>query len=128
MYPKDYLYTREHEWVCVKDNTALIGITSFATNELGEVVFVELPLVDQTFTENDAIGTVESVKAVSEIFAPISGTVLEVNQEVIDAPEILNEDPHSEGWLVKMTIANEKELKVLMSAEEYDDYTKAGRE
>ena len=99
MYPTDYLYSREHEWVRVEDDLCVIGITEFAQQELGEVVFVELPEIGQVFDANDELGTIESVKAVAEVYTPVAGEVVEVNDTVVDDPELLNEDPHGEGWL-----------------------------
>lgn len=126
MYPSDYLYTKEHEWVSVDGDIATIGITQFAQRELGEVVFVELPEVGQSFELDAEVGTIESVKAVSEFFAPVSGEITERNESVIDDPELLNEDPHREGWLVKIRMNDESQLKYLMNADTYGEYTRAG--
>ena len=128
MYPKDYRYTKEHEWVSVAGDIATIGITSHAQDQLGDVVFVELPAANANLHAGRAFGTVESVKAVSDIYAPISGEVVEINEELIDAPEKINEDPHGDGWLVKAKIANKAELNSLMSAEDYQEYVAAETE
>ena len=101
MYPSEYLYSREHEWVRVEDDVCVLGITEFAQQELGEVVFVELPEAGMVFNTNDEIGTIESVKAVAEVYTPVAGEIVEVNEAVVEDPELLNEEPHSEGWLVK---------------------------
>jgi glycine cleavage system H protein len=128
MYPTDYLYSREHEWIRVDGDVAVVGITEFAQEELGEVVFVELPEVGQVFNTGDELGTIESVKAVAEVYTPVAGEVVEVNDAVVDDPELLNDDPHSEGWLVKIRFSSASDLKELMSAEKYEEYVKSGEE
>jgi glycine cleavage system H protein len=128
MYPSDYLYSKEHEWVRVEDDVCTLGITEYAQAELGEVVFVELPEVGQVFDSNDELGTIESVKAVAEIFTPLAGEILEINDAVVDDPEILNEDPHHEGWLVKIRFSSADDLKSLMNAEDYEKFVKDGGE
>lgn len=122
MYPTEYRYSREHEWVALEDDLCRIGITDYAQDELGEVVFVELPEVGQTFARDEEVGTIESVKAVAEVFAPVSGDVAEVNSELEDSPERLNEDPHGEGWLIKLRVSDASELDGLMTAAEYEDF------
>jgi glycine cleavage system H protein len=126
MYPTDYLYSREHEWIHVEDDICVLGITEFAQQELGEVVFVELPEVGQVFNTNDEVGTIESVKAVAEVYVPVAGEVIEINEAVVDDPELLNEDPHNEGWLIKVRFSSASDLKALMSAEKYEEYVKSG--
>lgn len=126
MYPSENLYTREHEWVRVEDDVCVLGITEFAQHELGEVVFVELPEVGQVFDTGDELGTIESVKAVAEIYTPVAGEVIEVNESVSDDPELLNEDPHGEGWLIKMRFSSASDLKDLMKANQYEEYVKSG--
>jgi glycine cleavage system H protein len=126
MYPTDYLYSREHEWIRVEDDVCVLGITEYAQQELGEVVFVELPEVGQVFNTNDEIGTIESVKAVAEVYIPVAGEVIEINEAVVDDPELLNEDPLHEGWLVKVRFSSASDLKALMSAEKYEEYVKSG--
>lgn len=126
MYPGDYLYSREHEWIRVEDDQCVLGITEFAQQELGEVVFVELPEVGQVFDANDELGTIESVKAVAEVYTPVAGEVIEVNDAVVDDPELLNEDPHGEGWLIRIRFSSAADLKSLMKAEEYEEYVKSG--
>jgi glycine cleavage system H protein len=125
-YPRDYLYSREHEWVRVEDDLCVLGITEFAQQELGEVVFVELPEIGQVFDTNDELGTIESVKAVAEVFTPVAGEVIEVNDAVVDDPELLNEDPHHEGWLIKIRFSSADDLKALMKPEEYEEYVQSG--
>jgi glycine cleavage system H protein len=124
MNPDDLLYTKEHEWIRLSDNVGTIGITDFATKELGEVVYVELPKVGDKFKAGDAFGNVESVKAVSELFLPCTGEVIEVNEDLGNAPELLNEDPYGKAWLVQIRLKDPSETADLMSAEEYGEYTK----
>jgi glycine cleavage system H protein len=126
MYPRDYLYSREHEWLRVEDDLCVLGITEFAQAELGEVVFVELPEVGQVFDANDELGTIESVKAVAEVFTPVAGEVVEINDAVVDDPELLNEDPHGEGWLIKVRFSSADDLKIMMKAEEYEEFVQSG--
>ncbi len=126
MYPSDYLYSREHEWVRVDNDVCTLGVTEFAQHELGEVVFVELPEAGQVFNANDELGTIESVKAVAEVFSPVAGEIVEVNEAVVDDPEMLNDDPHGEGWLVKIRFSSADDLKSLMTAEQYEEYVQSG--
>ncbi|HEX3554723.1 MAG TPA: glycine cleavage system protein GcvH [Thermoanaerobaculia bacterium] len=126
MYPSENLYSREHEWIHVEDDICVLGITEFAQAELGEVVFVELPEVGQVFDSGDELGTIESVKAVAEVYTPVAGEVVEVNEAVTDDPELLNEDPHGEGWLIKLRFSSASDLKDLMNAEQYEEYVKSG--
>ena len=126
MYPSDYLYSKEHEWVKVDEDVCVLGITEFAQKELGEVVFVELPEVGQVFDAGDEVGTIESVKAVAELYTPVAGEVVEVNERVTDDPEVLNEDPHGDGWLLKVRFSSAGDLKSLMNAEQYEAYVSEG--
>ena len=126
MYPSDYLYSKEHEWVKVDEDVCLLGITEFAQKELGEVVFVELPEVGQVFDAGDEVGTIESVKAVAEVYTPVAGEVIEINEAVVEDPELINEDPHQEGWLIKVRFSSAADLKQLMNAEKYEEYAKSG--
>jgi glycine cleavage system H protein len=126
-YPEDLLYTEEHEWVRVEDDVCVVGITQFAQEELGEVVFVELPEVGQVFDAGDEIGTIESVKAVAEVYTPVAGEILEINDAVADEPELINDDPHHDGWLVKLRFSSADDLKKLMKADAYVEYTEKGR-
>jgi glycine cleavage system H protein len=123
MYPDDRVYSREHEWMLREDDGDwVLGITEYAQSELGDVVFVELPKVGDRFEANAEIGTVESVKAVSEIYTPIAGEVVEVNLKVADSPELLNEDPHGDGWLVRLRPDDPEPPGDLMSGDEYEEY------
>ena len=122
MYPSDYRYTQEHEWVSVKGDIATVGITDYAQHELGDVVFVELPPAGKQLASGKTLGSVESVKAVSDIYAPVSGEVIEANAALQNKPELINTDPHGEGWLVKAKLANPAELNSLMDAAGYEAY------
>jgi glycine cleavage system H protein len=121
-YPAKYRYTKQHEWVEVNGDVATIGITDYAQHELGDVVFAELPKPGATITTGKSFGTVESVKAVSEIYAPASGEVIEANAELHDTPEKINSDPHGAAWLIKVRLANPAELKDLMDAAAYEAF------
>jgi len=122
MYPEDYLYSKDHEWISVQDNEGTIGITDYAQHELGDVVYVDLPEIGDSLEVNEPFGSVESVKAVSEIFAPITGEIIEVNSKLLDSPEMLNESPHEQAWMVKIRLVNPEELRGLLSPEEYEEY------
>jgi glycine cleavage system H protein len=127
MYPSDYRYTEEHEWVKDRgDGTCVLGITEFAQEELGEVVYVELPEVGARFDGGDEIGSVESVKAVAEIYTPVAGEVVEINDAVADDPELLNEDPHGKGWLIALRYDAADDLAALMDADAYQAYLEKG--
>src|SRR5271154_2922591 len=121
-YPANYRYTKEHEWVETKGDVATIGITDYAQHELGDVVFAELPKVGAAVTAGKSFGTVESVKAVSELFAPASGEVLEANPDLQANPEKINTDPHGAAWLIKIKLANPAEIAGLMDAAAYEAY------
>ena len=121
-YPKTYRYTKDHEWIEVKGNLATIGITDYAQHELGDVVFVELPKPGARIETGKSFGTVESVKAVSEIYAPASGEVIEANGELHNAPEKINTDPHGAAWLIKVRLTNAAELSGLMDAAAYEAF------
>lgn len=123
MYPDDLRYSREHEWVRVDASQATIGITSFAADELGDIVFVELPEVGSRLTQFATFGVVESVKAVSDLYAPISGVVTEVNAALRDSPELLNSDPFAAGWIVRLTIGDSGELAALLDSAAYAELT-----
>ena len=125
-YPSDLRYTREHEWVRPEGNRWRIGITSFAAKELGEVVFVELPEVDRSVSQGDELGTIESVKAVSELFAPVGGKVVAVNEALTSEPELLNDDPYGEGWLVEIEPSQKSELDELLTSAQYTEFTAKG--
>jgi glycine cleavage system H protein len=121
-FPEDCLYTKQHEWVRVNGDIATVGISEHAQKELGDVVFVELPKVGDTFDTNEPFGNVESVKAVSEVFCPLAGEVVEINQELVGSPQWVNEDPYGDAWFIKLSISNPDELKDLFSAAEYEEY------
>jgi glycine cleavage system H protein len=118
----DLYYSEDHEWIREEEDYLLIGITDFAQEELGDIVFVELPEVDEEFDKDDSFGVLESVKAVSDTFIPISGRVIEVNEDLIDNPELINDDPYGDGWLIKVDPADDSELDELLSAEEYAEF------
>ena len=120
-YPTQYRYTKEHEWADLEGTQAKIGITEHAQGELGDVVFVELPAVGTQLKKGDNLGTVESVKAVSDIYAPLSGKVIEVNTKLESAPETINQDPHGEGWLVVLEVADSSEADHLLDAASYEN-------
>jgi glycine cleavage system H protein len=121
MYPKDYRYTKEHEWIMVQGKVGTIGLTDFAQKQLGDIVFVELPKVGTQIDAGREFGTVESVKSVSELYAPLAGKVTEVNDELDAEPELINEDAHS-AWLIKLELADPKSTDGLMTAAEYEAY------
>jgi glycine cleavage system H protein len=125
MYPADFRYTKEHEWIKVDGDSGTVGITDYAQHELGDVVFVELPKVGTKLNAGQSLGTVESVKAVSEIYCPVGGEVTAVNSALADAPEKLNQDPHGAAWLVKLKLANKSEAQSLMDAAAYEAYIAA---
>jgi glycine cleavage system H protein len=126
MYPTDRVYSKDHEWLRVEDDACVMGITDFAQHELGEIVFVELPEKGDSFDAHDEIGTVESVKAVAEVYTPVGGTVTAVNETLLDEPERVNEAPHESGWLLKLKLANASELDELMDAAAYEAFIGTG--
>jgi len=127
-FPEDLRYSKEHEWVLVEGHVATVGITDFAQDQLGDIVFVELPAVGDKVSKEDAFGVVESVKAVSDIYAPVSGTVLEVNDDLPENPEMVNEDAYGDGWMIKIEMSDPDELEDLMSAAEYEEYVAEEKE
>ncbi|MEW5705957.1 MAG: glycine cleavage system protein GcvH [Actinomycetota bacterium] len=124
MIPEDLLYFEEHEWVRTENTTATIGISDYAQNALGDIVYVDLPKVGDEVSMGDTVGEIESVKSTSELRTPVSGKVLEVNESIVDTPEIINEDPYGSGWLFKVEMTDPTELDELMNAEEYEAYIK----
>ena len=122
--PEDFHYSKDHEWVKVKGDIATIGITDYAQNSLGDVVYVELPKAGEEFASNESFGSVESVKAVSELFTPVSGHVSEVNDTLQDQPEKVNADPYEEGWMIRVKMSSPGEVDSLLTAAEYEDFTK----
>ena len=121
-YPNDLLYTKDHEWARLEGQVATVGVTRFAVEQLGDVTQVELPKEGETFKQGEVFGTVESVKAVSDLFAPVTGKVVKVNSPLQDSPEYVNEDPYDEGWMVQIELAQADEAKGLMDAETYQEY------
>jgi glycine cleavage system H protein len=124
--PNDRQYTREHEWIIVEDagsGRALVGITEYAQDQLGDVVYFDLPKVGDNVQHMAKMGEVESVKAVSDLYSPVTGQVIEVNTDLIDHPELVNEDPYNKGWIMRVTMSDSSELDNLMSSEEYESYT-----
>lgn len=119
--PKDLKYTDEHEWIAVDGDIATIGVTDYAQGELGDLVFVELPEVGDDVTMGESFGTVEAVKAVSDLFAPLSGSVVEVNEMLTDDPEIVNKDPYGDGWMIKIKMSDADELSNLLDPNAYKD-------
>lgn len=126
-YPSQYRYTKEHEWIATEGDRGTVGITEYAQQQLGDVVYVEMPKPGAEVKAAEAFGTVESVKAVSEIFSPVTGTVRELNPDLTAAPELINQDPHGRGWLLKVQMANPGEVNQLMSAGEYEKFIAAQR-
>ncbi len=120
--PDDLLYSKEHEWILNENDVATLGITDHAQKELGDVVFVDLPEVGATFDANQAFGSVESVKAVSEVYLPVSGEVVETNESLLDAPEKINDSPYEEGWIIRIRLGDPSQLEALMSSQEYSKY------
>jgi len=118
--PKNLKYTKDHEWLRVEGDTAYIGISDFAQSELGDVVFVEIETEGETLDKEKTFGTIEAVKTVSDLFMPVSGEVLEVNEKLEDTPEIINQDPYGEGWLIKISLADAAEVDAMLSPEDYE--------
>ncbi len=122
MYPDDFYYTKNHEWIQVKGDKATVGITDFAQKQLGDVVYVELPKAGKKLEFHQSMGVIESVKAVSDVYSPVSGEVIEVNKGLDDSPELVNQDPHGKGWFIRLQIKDETELEKLMTASEYEEF------
>ncbi len=123
--PENLRYSKDHEWVLVEGDVASIGITDYAQSSLGDVVYIDFPRVGDTFGTHEAFGSVESVKAVSEIFTPIAGEIIEVNEALNDSPEKVNEDPYGDAWFIKVKMANPGEADAMLSGEEYEEYLSA---
>lgn len=126
--PEDLHYSKDHEWVRVDGDQAVIGITDYAQNSLGDVVYVELPKTGDQFAANEPFGSVESVKAVSEVFTPIAGAIVAINESLADEPEKVNSDPYNDGWMIRLKMDNPSAVDSLLSAAEYEDFTKAESE
>jgi|SRR4249920_1962124 glycine cleavage system H protein len=127
-FPEGLKYSKEHEWVLIEGTSATIGITEYAQEELGDIVFVELPEVGEKIVKDDPFGAVESVKAVSDIYAPVSGEVMETNEILPDNPETINDDPYGDGWMVRVELSDVDDLKDLMDADEYAEYVAQQKE
>lgn len=125
-YPADLRYTKEHEWARIEGNRARVGITAYAQEQLGDVVFVELPKVGAKVTQMQPFGVVESVKAVSDLFAPLTGEVVEVNDELVKKPELVNQDPYGQAWMIVIALANPGEASALLTAPQYEEFLAAG--
>ncbi len=121
-FPEDLKYSKEHEWVRLEGDTAVIGITDYAQDSLGDVVYVELPAEGDAVTRGETFGVVESVKAVSDLYSPVSGSVVEMNDAVVDGPEAINEDPYTEAWMLKVELDNIDEIEELLTADEYQQF------
>ena len=126
--PDDLHYSKDHEWVRVDGNVAVVGITDYAQDSLGDVVYVELPKVGDDFAANESFGSVESVKAVSEVFSPVSGEIVGTNEALADTPEKVNQDPYGAGWMIRIRMSSPGEVDSLLTAAEYEDFTKAEKE
>jgi glycine cleavage system H protein len=120
--PEGFHFTKEHEWVQLEDNIATVGITYFAQESLGDITYVQLPKEGEEIKKDDTFGVVESVKAVSDLYAPVTGRVVEINQPLLDAPELINEDPYTDGWMIKVEVSNTSEVEELMSSASYKEY------
>jgi len=122
MYPENFYYSQDHEWLKVEGEEAVLGITDFAQKQLGDIIYVDLPLVGKTVEAHQTVTTVESVKSVSDVYSPVAGEVIEVNQKLIQTPELINRDPHGEGWILKLRLKDKSELNNLMRAADYEKY------
>jgi glycine cleavage system H protein len=127
LVPKDLRYTKDHEWVRLEDGKARVGITDHAQKSLGDIVYVELPTVGKSVKKGERTATVESVKAVGEVFAPLSGKVVAVNETVTKSPDLINKDPYGQGWLFVLEIADKKEIETLLTPEAYEELVKGGK-
>jgi glycine cleavage system H protein len=122
-FPEDLYYTNDHEWLRVDGSTGIVGITDFAQSELGDIVYVEIDAEGEELDQDEVFGTVEAVKTVSELFMPVSGTVAEINEQLEDEPELVNDDPYGDGWIIRIELSDPDEVQSLMSAAEYADMT-----
>lgn len=123
-FPSELKYTSEHEWIRVEGNIGIVGITDFAQNELGDIVYVDIPVLGKTIAQNDVFGSIETVKVVSDLFSPVSGKVIEINSSINDAPEKINKDPYGEGWLIKIELSNPQEIDNLLTSDAYQKLIK----
>ncbi len=121
-FPDNLKYTKEHEWLRVEDGIAVVGITEYAQSELGDIVYIEFPEKGKTFSRNDSIGTIEAVKTVADLYAPVSGEIVEVNDELTDSPELVNQDPYQKGWMLKIKLTDPTEVDTLMDSAAYKEH------
>ncbi|MEA5258688.1 glycine cleavage system protein GcvH [Arcicella aquatica] len=121
-FPAELRYTKEHEWVKLEGDIAIVGITDFAQSELGDIVYVEIETAGQTLAQDEIFGSVEAVKTVSDLFLPIAGEILEVNEALVNAPELVNSDPYGEGWMIKMKVTNIADVEALMDTDSYKEH------
>jgi glycine cleavage system H protein len=121
-FPDNLKYTKEHEWLRIADGTAVVGITEYAQSELGDIVFIEFPEKGKTFSQNDSIGTIEAVKTVADLYAPVSGEVVEINEELTENPSLVNQDPYDKGWMLKIQLSNPSEVDTLMDSAVYKEH------
>ena len=119
--PQDLKYTKEHEWVKIDDNILMLGITDHAQSELGDIIFIEFPDLNQVISKDEPFGTIEAVKTVADLFAPVSGKIIEINQDLEDNPELVNSDPYGEGWIVKITDFDKSQLDALLDSNNYEE-------
>lgn len=122
MYPNDFRYTKEHEWIKVEGGEAVVGVTDFAQKQLGDIIYVELPEVGKTLEVHQALGVIESVKSVSDVFSPVAGEVVAVNEELNQAADLVNKDPHGKGWIVRLKVKDKAVVEALMTASDYEKY------
>jgi len=122
MYPNNFYYTKDHEWIKIEGNDGLVGITDFAQNHLGDIIYIELPQVGAKIAGHQSIGVVESVKSVSDVYSPVAGEVVAVNEELAQTADLINKDPHGKGWIMRLKLTDKKELETLMKAAEYEKY------
>jgi glycine cleavage system H protein len=122
MYPGNFYYTKDHEWLKVEGEEAVVGITDFAQKQLGDIIYVDPPQVGKALEAHQTVGTVESVKSVSDVYSPLSGEVIQVNQELAQSPDLINKDPHGQGWIVRLKIKDKSEINNLMKAADYEKY------
>ncbi|HPB59452.1 MAG TPA: glycine cleavage system protein GcvH [Candidatus Saccharicenans sp.] len=122
MYPENFYYSQDHEWLKVEGEEAVLGITDFAQKQLGDIIYVDLPAVGKTVEAHQTLATVESVKSVSDVYSPVAGEVIEVNQQLIQTPELINRDPHGQGWILKLRLKDKSELNSLMKAADYEKF------
>ena len=119
--PDNLSYTKEHEWISIEDNIATVGISDYAQSELGDIVFVEMPNIDDVFDKNDVFGTIEAVKTLADLFLPVSGKIIEINESLESNPELVNSSPYNDGWLVKIEVKDVAELEDLLNSEDYEN-------